>query len=143
RVEYQRSEAAEAVALTMKDFGNRGFQTVVTAIAVDAGVVSETLCVIAETKLVVCLIKVPVRNEQLSLALAFKTTAGNDIENAVSAITVFCRITAALTLQIVDVFWIELRSDSIGDVRVRERHAVDQPSHLMPATNVQLIVGDI
>jgi len=47
-----------------------------------------------------------------------------------------------LDFEVIDVFWIELRSDGIGDVGVWNRNAIDEPSHLMTTSNVKLIVRD-
>src|SRR5690349_14562674 len=65
------------------------------------------------------------------------------VEDGVRAVAVFGRGAAALHFEDVDVLRIELRPDVAGDVRVRHRHAVDEPSDLVPAAHVQLIVDDV
>src|SRR5882762_1848060 len=64
-VEDERGKASEAVALIMLHLPHRSLQAVITAVAINAGVVTKTLRMIAETQLVVCLIEVAVRDKQL------------------------------------------------------------------------------
>ena len=97
----------------------------------------------AEAQLIVRLVKISICQQQLTLAFALETAARHHIQHRVRAIAEFRRITATLNFEIVDVLRIKLRADRVRDVRVRHRHAIDEPSHLMPAANMQLIVGQI
>ena len=72
-----------------------------------------------------------------------KSATRHDVEHRVSAVAVLGGVTAALNFQIIDVLGIELRSNGIGDVGIGNGNAINQPSHLMAAANVQLIVSDV
>ena len=55
---------------------------------------------------------------QFHLVVALEAGARNDVEHAVRAVAIRGRVAAALGLQVVDVFRIDLRADVAGDVGV-------------------------
>src|SRR5882724_1919570 len=126
----------------MEHLPQRSLQTVITAVAIDAGVVSKTLRVIAKTQLLVCLVEVAVGNEQLRFAIALEAAPRYDIEHRVGTVTVFGRVTAALDFEVIDVFRIELRSNRVSDVGVGNGNPINEPRNLVTTANVQLIVRD-
>ena len=143
QIENQRGKAAQTVGLVVEHQNGRRLQAVITATKIYAAVISEAFRVAAEAQLIVRLVKISICQQQLTLAFSLETAARDYIQDRVSAIAEFRRITATLNFEIVDVLRIKLRADRVRDVRVRHRHAIDEPSHLMPAANVQLIVGQI
>ena len=92
----------------------------------------------AEIELIVGLIPIAKARHQLRFVVAFEAGSGNHVENSVGAVAVIRIIAAALHFEIVDVLGIDLRPEIARDIRIRDRHAVDQPTHLMAAANVEL-----
>jgi hypothetical protein len=139
----ESAEASVTVFSVVKDLADGSLQPQITAVAVDARIVSKLLCMPAEIELIVGLVPVPQGHYQLRFIVAFKTGARNYVENAIGSVAVISRIAAALDLEIIDVLWVNLRSQIARDVCVRDRHSVNQPAHLMAAANVELIVSEI
>ncbi len=136
-------ESAAARFTIVNHLRHRRLEPEVAAVAADAAVVGESLRVPAEVELVVGLPVAPRAHDQLRLVVAFESGAGNHVEDAVGAVAVLGVVAPPLHVQVVDVLRIELRSDVGGDVRVRHRHPVDEPAHLMASAQVQLIVGRV
>src|ERR1700737_1587135 len=78
----------------------------------------------------------------MRLVVALESAARHDVKNSVGAFAVLRGETAALAFEGVNVPRVELRTDVAGDVRIRNRHAVDEPIDLMSAANVKLVVND-
>jgi len=89
-------------------------ETDVGARAADARVPGEALAVIAETELAVCGMMTAVSVDEFGFAIALETRIWDDIERAVRSVAVFSGIAAALNLDDVNVFRIELRADVRG-----------------------------
>ncbi len=68
---------------------------------------------------------------------------GDNVENAVGAVAKLRAIAAAVDFQVINVLGIELRPNIAGDIGVGNGNAVDQPTDLMPAANVQLVMRDV
>jgi hypothetical protein len=94
----------------------------------------------AEIHLVVGLVEGAKTRVDLSFVVIFEACSRGHIEHAVTAIAVSRGIPPALGLQVIDIFWIDLRADIAGDIRVRNGNAIDRPRHLVAAPNVELIV---
>src|SRR5437762_12599941 len=127
----------------MQDIGAGGFQSKVGAVTGNTAIVCEAISVIAETELVIGLVKAAIAGDQLGLTIAFESGAGYDIEDTVRAIAILGGVAATLDFEVVDVLGIELRTDVRGNVSVGYGHAVNQPGHLMSAADVQLVVDHI
>src|ERR1700737_4396891 len=78
----------------------------------------------------------------MRLVVALESAARYDVKNPVGALAVLRGEAAALDFEVVDVPRIELRADIAGDIRIRNRHAVDEPIDLMSTANVKLIMND-
>ena len=126
----------------MQDIRARSFQTVVTAITIDAAKVGELLGMAAEVYLIVGLVKRAERREQLALIVSLESGPGNCVEDSIRAVAIGGRKSAALGFQIIDVLRINLRPDVARDIGIRNGNAVDRPAHLVSASHVQLIVRD-
>src|SRR5260370_9736669 len=143
QVEAERSESAEAVGRVVSDRGSRSLQPEIGAIAAQAGVIGEAIRVAAEIDLIIRLIKVAGGEDEFGFVVAFESGAWGDIENAVGAVAVVRGVAAALRLQRVNVPGIDLRAEGAGDVGVRDRDDVEQPTDLVPAADVELVVRQI
>ena len=103
-------EAAVAVGGVVKDLADGRGEAVVAAVAVEAGVVGELFGVVAEVELVVGLEEVAGGDDELGLAVALEAGAGHDVEDAVGAVADIGGVAAALDLDVVDVFGVDLRA---------------------------------
>ena len=97
----------------------------------------------AEIQFIVGLIEIADGGDQFRFIISFKAGARRDVENAVGTVPEVRVVTAALDFQRIDVVGIELWTEIAGNVGVRNRHAVDQPTDLMPPAHVQLVVREI
>ncbi len=116
-------------------------QTVVAAISVHTHVIGEALGVPPEIELIVGLVPIAERGDQFRLIVALEAGSGHDIEDPISAVSVFRVVAAALHFEIIDVLGVDLRAKIGGDIGVGYRDAVDQPIHLMASAHVQHVVG--
>src|ERR1035441_891534 len=137
------SKSSAAVCLIMQVDAGRRLKSPIGVVAAEAEVVRELRGVVAKTQQVVRLVIVSVAGDEFCLTVAFKSGVWSDVKDAVHAITVLGSIAARLGLQIGNVLGIELRSDVGSDVGVGDRNAVNCPSHLMAAANMQLVVHHV
>src|SRR5580704_14530845 len=121
----------------MENFGDRWREAVVAAVAVEAGVVGEFFCVVAEAELVVSLEVVAGGDDELGLAVALEAGAGNDVEDAVGAVAYVGGVTATLDFDVVDVFGVDLGGEVAGDVGIGDLDAVDEPADLVASAHVE------
>src|SRR5216683_4701610 len=96
-----------------------------------------------DAHLIVRLVEAARADHQFRVIVALETGPWDNVEHAVRAVPVAGIVAPALDFQKVDVLRVELGSDVTGDVRVRYRHAVNQPADLMTAPDVQLVVRDV
>ena len=143
RVVNQRSESAEAVGSVVENGRCWRVQAQVRAIAAEAGVVGEAAGVAAEIELIVGLKKIAGGKNQLGLVVALEAGARRDVEDSVGAIAIVGGVTAPLDFEDVDIFRVDLRPEIAGDVGVGDGHAVNEPTDLVPATNVKLVVREV
>src|SRR2546426_1492857 len=127
----------------MNDLCHRRLEAQIAPVSVQAGVIRETLSVAAEVDLIVGLVEVSETGDELGLVVTFKASPGDNIENSISAVAVLGFITATLHFEIVNVLGIKLRPDVRSDVGVGHRNTIHQPSPLVAAADVKLIVGEI
>ena len=127
----------------MEDLCDGRGETVVAAVAVEAGVVGELLGVVAEVELVVGLEEVAGGEDELGLAVALEAGAGDDVEDAVGAVADVGGVAAALDFEVVDVLGVDLRAEVAGDVGVGDLDAVDEPADLVAAAHVEHVVGHV
>jgi hypothetical protein len=139
-VEDKRTEAAEAVGVVVNDLRNGRLQAEIAAIGVDAGVVGEAFGVAAEAEGVVGLIEISRAEDKFRFVVALEARAGYYVEDAVGTIAELRAVASAIDFQIVDILGIDLRAQVRGDVGVGHGHAIDQPTGLVPAANVKLVV---
>src|ERR1700722_17363351 len=142
-VKNQRSEAAVAIGCVVYDLRHRSLNSQIAAIAVDAGVIGEPFGVAAEAEGIVGLIEISGAQYNLCFIVPLESGARHDVEDSIGAISKIRAVAAAAHLEIVDVLGIKLRSKVRRDVGVGNRHAIDQPTRLVSAANVQLIVREI
>ena len=90
---------------------------------------------------IVRLIEIAEAGDQFGFVVALESGAGNDVEDAIGAISEFGAIAAAIDLHVVDVLGIELRTKVGSDVGVGDGYAIDEPAGLVSAANVELIVS--
>ena len=98
---------------------------------------------ISKADLIICVVETSIAGDKLSVPIALETGAGNNVEHAISAIAVFCGITAPSHLEIINIFWIKLRPNVGSNTRVWNRYAIKQPAHLMPAANMEQIMHHV
>ena len=94
-----------------------------------------------EANLIVRRVEAAVAGHQLGFVTALEPAASDHVENAVSAVAVLRRIAAALGFEVIDVFRIELRSDVARNVGIGHWNAIDEPTHLVAAAKVELVVN--
>ena len=139
----ERGEAAVAVFGVVDRRGDGGLESVVAAVAVEAGVLGEFFGVVAEAELVVGLVEVAGGEDELGLAVAFEAGAGDDVEDAVGAVADVGGVAAALDLEGIDILGVDLRADVGSDVGVGDFDAVDKPAEFVAAAHVQHVVGHV
>ena len=105
----------------------------VGTIAVCAHIVGEFVGVAAEINLIVGLVEISRAKNQFAFVVAFKSSARRDVKHAVCAVTVVCRVAAALRFQRVYVLGIDLRAKIACDICVGNWYAINQPADLMAA----------
>src|SRR6476661_6526071 len=142
-IECEGSEGAEPGAEIVQYLGASRLQPQVRAIAGNAGVVSEAVGVVADAELIFGAIEAAIAGHQLGLAIALETGAGHHVKDAVGAVAVFRGVAATLHFEVVNVLGIELRPDVGSNIRVGHWNAVNQPRHLVSATNVKLVVHHV
>src|SRR5438445_566130 len=79
-------------------------------------------------------------DDRFAFSIALEPRPGYHVEHSVCAVSVLRRITATLNFNEINVLGIELRAHVAGNVGIRNRHPIQQPSDLMPAANVKLIM---
>src|SRR5207249_8943664 len=139
----QRSETAKTIGSVVNHGSGRSLQAEIGTVSAEAGVIGETICVPAEVELVVSLIEISGRENKLGFVVTLESRTRRDVENAIRTVAVVGRVTSALRLHGVNVFWVDLRAEVAGDIGVRDGNAVDQPGDLMAAANVQLVMDDV
>src|SRR4029077_8903659 len=127
----------------MNDLGNRCLDAEIAAVPVDAGVIGESFGVAAQAELIVRLVEIACAKKQFSLIVAFKTGTRDDVKDSVSSVTELCAITSTIRFHVVNIFGIELRPNVRSDIGIGHRNAINQPTSLMCAADVELIVRDI
>src|ERR1700722_1149929 len=142
-IENQGSEAAVAVLSVVNDLRNRGLYTEIAAVGVDAGIVSEAFSVAAETESVVGLVEVSGAEDEFGLAVALEAGARDYVEDTVSAVAELGAVAAAIDFEVVDILGIELGAEVGSDVGVGHGDAVDEPTGLVAAADVELVVSEI
>ena len=142
-IKDERTETAVAVFGVMHDLRHGGFYSEIAAVAIHAGVIREPFGVTANVEFVIALIKIAEAGNELGLVIALESRAGNNVEDAVSAVAELSPVAATINFHVIDVLGIELRTKIGSDVRVRNGNAVDQPAGLVPAADVELVVGDV
>src|SRR6516165_9694828 len=85
------------------------FQPPVRVIGARAHVVGELRGVVPKAEPIIGLVVVAVTQNQLALAVSFKTSIRSDIENTIYAVAILGRETSRLRLQVRNVFRVELR----------------------------------
>src|SRR5713226_6695117 len=100
----------------MQNPGRRRFQSEISAIAGETGVVGKSFRMIAEADLVVGVVVAAVAADEFRLPVALEPRASHDIKDTVGAVAVFGVVATTLNLEIVDVLGIELRADIGRDV---------------------------
>ena len=97
--------------------------------------------VIAERELGFTGVEIAGGKEQFGFAVALESIAGQDVEDAVGAVADVGRIAAALGFELVDVFGVDLRADVGGDFGVGDGDAIDEPTGLVAAADMQHVVA--
>src|SRR5712691_842554 len=97
----------------------------------------------AEVELVIGLVEISEAGHNFGFIIPFESGARGDVENTVGAVAEIRRIAATLSFQRVNIFWIDLRAEVAGDVGVGDRNTVDEPTDLVAAANVELIVSEV
>src|ERR1700761_222402 len=110
-VVLEGGEPAIAVTGIMNWGLDRRLQSIVAAIAVDAGVPGKFFRVAAQAELVIRLIEVARREHQFALAIALEAATRNYVKDAVSTVTQSGSIAPPVDLQVVDILGIDLRRD--------------------------------
>ena len=75
--------------------------------------------------------------------IALEAGARDHVEDAISAVAELGAVASAIDFEIVDVLGIKLRAEIGGDVGIGNGHAVDEPTGLMSAADVELVVSEI
>src|ERR1700735_822585 len=97
---------------------DRRLQSILAAIAIEAGVPGEFLRMVPQAELIIRLKEVAQREHEFSLAITLEAAARNHIEDSVGTISHVSSIAAARHFHIIDVLGIDLRSDVAGNIGV-------------------------
>ena len=97
----------------------------------------------AKTDLVVARVKAAIVQKQLTAVVAFKSGAWNHVKYAVGAVAEVGGIAAAPHLEGIDIFWVKLRTNIAANIGVGHRHAVNEPTYLMSAPDVKLVMHHV
>src|SRR4030095_5710186 len=139
-VENERGETTDSRSLVVKILRVGSFEPEVRAVAGNAPIPRETIGVIAEADLVVCVVVAAITRDQFSLAASLKPRAGYYVEDAIGAVAIFRVVTSPLYFEVIDILGVELRSNVGRNVCVGNGNTIKEPCDLMPTANVQLIV---
>src|SRR5258708_33925534 len=77
--------------------------------------------------------------EKLAFPVSLEAGPGYRVEDAVGTVAIRGRISAALCFEVIDILWVNLRTDVAGDIGIGDRDAVDGPCYLVPAAHVKLV----
>ena len=127
----------------MDNCGSGSFESQVGAAGAKAGVVGEAICVAGEMNLIVRLVEIACAQQEFGFIVAFESSAWGYVEDAVGSVSVVGGIATALHFDGVDVLGVNLRAEVAGDIGVGDGDAVDEPTDLMAAADVELIVSDV
>src|ERR1035438_844704 len=127
----------------MNNLGDRRLKAEIAAIGIAAGVIGEALGVAAKAERVVGLIKIAGAHNQFGLAIALKTGAGHDVEDAVGAVSKLGAVAAAVDLDVIHILGIELGSEILCDRGVDDGNAIEKPCGLVSAAHVEHVMGDV
>ena len=97
----------------------------------------------AAIDLVVRLIEISGAENHIAFTVAFEAGAGDGIEYPICTIAIVSIVTAALHLHVVKILWIHLGSYIAGDIRIRNRYAINQPTVLMSAADVEHVMNHV
>src|ERR1700689_3669388 len=111
----QGSKPAIAVACIVNGCLDRGLQSIVAAIAIEARVPGKFLRMIPQAELVVGLIKVAQAKDHFALTIALKAGAWHYVEDSISTVSQAGPIAPPVHLEIIDILGIDLGSDIAGD----------------------------
>src|ERR1700722_14052312 len=136
-------KSAVAIAGTMNGCLNGGLQSIVAAIAIQAGVPGKFFRMVPQAELVVGLVEVSHRQNQLALAIALETATWHYIKNAIRAVSLAGSVAPSIHLEIIDILGIDLRSDVARDIGIGDIHPVDHPAQLVSSAHVQHVMGHI
>src|ERR1700722_5683309 len=110
-VVLERCEPTVTIAGIVNRCLDRWLQSIVAAIAVDAGIPGKFLRVATQTELIIRLEEIARREHQFALAIALEAAAGNYIKDAVSTVAQPGPIAPTIDLQVVDILGIDLGRD--------------------------------
>jgi hypothetical protein len=141
-IEDQGREAGERRALVVQHFEIGPLEAEIGAAGGDATVPGKAIGMAAQGQVLVGLVSAAVGGRELAEAVALEAVARDHVEDAIAAVAVLRRITAALHFEILHVLGIELCAHA-RQVAVGNRHAIDLPCHTMPAARMQMVVHDV
>src|ERR1700761_6096923 len=103
----------------MDDLRNGCLDTQATAIPIGAYVVREVIGVARDAQIVICLSEAPSACDQFPFVVPLQSGARYDVKDSIGAITLVRLIAASLHLEVIDIFWINSRSQIACNVGVR------------------------
>ena len=143
RIYEKRAEAALRIGGIVNDRGYWRFEAIVGASSGDAGIPCRFLRVVTGGERSFAGVEVAAGDAQLPLAVAFKTIAGRDVEDAVGTVANVGGIASALDFNLIGVRRSDLRTHIRGDVGVGDIDAVDEPTGLVASAHMKHVVAHV
>src|SRR5712672_1565633 len=97
----------------------------------------------AKAERVVGLVEISGAEHEFCLTVALEAGAMSDVKNTIGAVAELRAVASAIDVEIINVLGIELRADVGGDVGVGDGHAIEEPTGLVAAADVELVVREI
>ena len=118
----------------------RWLQTHFTAVSVGTQVIAEPIGMPTEIDLIIRLRIITRAEIDLRFIIPVKSILWRQTRNAVGPVAVIGRVAPPQNFEVINILRVDLRSDVASNGRIRNWNAVNQPTDLVSAANVQLIV---
>ncbi len=102
-IKDERGESAVAIHRIVDYLGNRRLKPVVAAVSVQARIVGKALRMSSATNLIVRLIEISSREDEVAFPVALEAGAGHNIEDAIRAVAIIRVVAAAIDLERINV----------------------------------------
>src|SRR5712672_1193593 len=97
----------------------------------------------AKAERVVGLVEISGAEHEFCLTVALEAGARSDVKNTIGAVAELRAVASTIDFEIINVLGIELRAEVGGNIGVGDGHAIEEPTGLVAAADVELVVREV